>query len=74
MKRKISQTLLKPEESDTPMAVKLKIALAATGLAKSSNPGRKLRSTTIHTEYNGVPVYLLTSPNNPRSDRGVKTF
>jgi len=51
------------------MAVREKIAFAATGLAKSSRPGRMLNSVVAHMARIGVLVQLFMCPKYPRSGR-----
>lgn len=51
------------------MAVSEKMALAATGLAKSSKPGRMLKRVVAQIACIGVWVSLLTRPKYPRSGR-----
>ena len=51
------------------IAVRLKIAFAATGDAKSKKPGRILKIVVAQMAYKGVCVYELTRPKSPRSGR-----
>ncbi|PSR79929.1 hypothetical protein PHLCEN_2v6830 [Hermanssonia centrifuga] len=51
------------------MAVIAKIALAATGLARSSKPGRILNRVVNQIARMGVLVRVLTWPKYPRSGR-----
>ena len=54
-------------EISNAMAVSEKMAFAATGLAKSSKPGRMLKIVVAQMAGRGVCVYVLTRPSRPRS-------
>lgn len=51
------------------MAVREKIAPAATGLARSNKPGRMLANVESQTARSGVSVLLLFLPKKPPSGR-----
>lgn len=51
------------------MAVSEKIALAATGLAKSRRPGKMLRMVVNQTAGKGVCVFFVIRPKRPRSGK-----
>lgn len=52
---------------NAPTAVSAKIAAAATGLARSSKPGRMERKTVSQTALRGVLVMVDMCPKNPLS-------